>query len=95
VSFCDREERGYLKDIERLIKKTPAVRTDHPDYAQGVPGQNTPADQRAHSDHHNRPASERNGSRRKKRRERPSAVIAVQPAQGKSGPRKKKFAHRL
>tara|TARA_R110000868_G_scaffold121034_3_gene321174 strand:+ start:73345 stop:74634 length:1290 start_codon:yes stop_codon:yes gene_type:complete len=30
LSFCDREERAYLKDIQKLIKQTIPVITDHP-----------------------------------------------------------------
>jgi ATP-dependent RNA helicase RhlE len=33
LSFCDPEERGNLKAIERLIRKPIAVRNDHPTYA--------------------------------------------------------------
>jgi ATP-dependent RNA helicase RhlE len=32
VSFCDSEERSYLKSIERLIRKEIPVRKDHPQY---------------------------------------------------------------
>jgi ATP-dependent RNA helicase RhlE len=32
LSFCDPEERGDLKAIERLIRRTLAVQSDHPDY---------------------------------------------------------------
>jgi len=30
ISFCDAEERGYLRDIQRLIKQDIPVRDDHP-----------------------------------------------------------------
>ncbi|MBA6316851.1 DEAD/DEAH box helicase [Cellulophaga baltica] len=30
LSFCDREERAYLKDIQKLIKQTIPTITDHP-----------------------------------------------------------------
>lgn len=51
VSFCDPSERGYLRDIERLTKKSIPVRRDHP-YADTekapeekppVPGRNQPS----------------------------------------------------
>jgi ATP-dependent RNA helicase RhlE len=32
VSFCDRDERSYLKAIERLIRKEIRVENDHPEY---------------------------------------------------------------
>src|SRR5439155_13829438 len=34
VSFCDPEERGYLRAIERLIRKSIAVKSDHPQYVE-------------------------------------------------------------
>jgi ATP-dependent RNA helicase RhlE len=95
VSFCDREERTYFKAIERLIRKTPALRTDHPDYAQGVAGPNTPEGQKAHSEAHNRPASEGRGQRRKNRGHRSGGPAPAQPGHGKVAPRRKKFAHKL
>ncbi len=36
VSFCDRDERSNLKQIERLLKKTIAIRSDHPEYPEGA-----------------------------------------------------------
>lgn len=30
ISFCDRDERGYLRDIEKLIKQKVPVITEHP-----------------------------------------------------------------
>lgn len=43
VSFCDHEERAYLKDIERLIRKAIEVDRDHPPTGLGpapvVPGE--------------------------------------------------------
>ena len=38
VSFCGKEERAFLKSIERLIRKTIKVCKDQPDYLAG-PGQ--------------------------------------------------------
>ena len=38
LSFCDRDERAYLRDIQKLIKITLPVREDHPDYAERAPG---------------------------------------------------------
>jgi ATP-dependent RNA helicase RhlE len=32
LSFCDSQERGYLKGIERLLKQALAVEKDHPTY---------------------------------------------------------------
>lgn len=36
IAFCDEEERAYLKDIQRLIGKTIAVKTDHPVYTESA-----------------------------------------------------------
>ena len=30
ISFCDRDEKHYLKSIERLAKRTIQVNADHP-----------------------------------------------------------------
>jgi ATP-dependent RNA helicase RhlE len=35
LSFCDREEREYLRDIQKLIKQNVPVMRDHP-FAQAV-----------------------------------------------------------
>jgi len=44
ISFCDAEERAYLRDIERLIRQRVPVVPDHPYAAQGVQALETPAD---------------------------------------------------
>ena len=36
LSFCDHEERAYLKDIERLIRQSIPVMEDHPFHLEGV-----------------------------------------------------------
>jgi ATP-dependent RNA helicase RhlE len=94
VSFCDREERTYFKAIERLIKKTPAVRTDHPDYGQQPEGPKPAAAHSAHAAHEHSPGSNQ-GSRRKKGRPHRGNFAPARPAHGKQAPRRKKFAHKL
>jgi ATP-dependent RNA helicase RhlE len=37
LSFCDGEERAYLRDIERLTKTRLAVVNDHPYVSTGAP----------------------------------------------------------
>jgi ATP-dependent RNA helicase RhlE len=37
VSFCDRDELPNLKDIEKLIRRSIPVRTDHPTYSAARP----------------------------------------------------------
>lgn len=79
VSFCDREERAYLKAIERLIKKSTPVRTDHPVYTKVVHEPNSPAAKQAHAEAHSRPAnSNGGGQRRKKSRHRPAGAGPAQ-----------------
>lgn len=36
ISFCDAEERGYLRDIEKTISQAVEVFTDHPYHAEAV-----------------------------------------------------------
>ncbi len=36
ISLCDADERGYMRDIERLIKKTIRVNTDHPYHSEKI-----------------------------------------------------------
>ncbi len=38
LSFCDHEERAYLKDIEKSIRQPVPVLTDHPFHAEGIAG---------------------------------------------------------
>jgi ATP-dependent RNA helicase RhlE len=51
ISFCDGEERSNLRAIEKLIRKTIVVKTDHPSYsamaAQPAGGHHAPAHSRA------------------------------------------------
>jgi ATP-dependent RNA helicase RhlE len=53
VSFCDHEERPNLKAIEKLIRQSIPVRSDHPEYSASAParsiqshGQSRPLHQR-------------------------------------------------
>jgi ATP-dependent RNA helicase RhlE len=36
ISFCDHEERGYLRDIEKVIRQSVPVNEDHPFHAADV-----------------------------------------------------------
>ncbi|MDB5171635.1 MAG: box helicase, partial [Phycisphaerales bacterium] len=54
VSFCDAEERSFLRAIERLTRKSIRVRTDHPDGAPQAAGatqrrEHAPSHERSHS----------------------------------------------
>jgi len=35
LSFCDHDERGYLRDIEKIIRQKIPLMTDHPYHAEG------------------------------------------------------------
>ena len=53
VSFCDRDERSNLRAIEKLIKRSIPIKTDHPTYAAGT----------AHPAAHSRPTAHTTHSR--------------------------------
>jgi len=36
LSFCDHEERGYLRDIEKIIRKKVPLMVDHPYHFEGI-----------------------------------------------------------
>jgi ATP-dependent RNA helicase RhlE len=38
VSFCSRDERDSLRDIEKLLGKKTPIRDDHPEYPKSQPG---------------------------------------------------------
>ena len=44
ISFCDGEERAYLRDIERLIRRSVQVVTDHPHVSRVPAGVIVPAE---------------------------------------------------
>lgn len=61
LSFCDHEERGYLKDIEKIIRQNVPVMEDHPYHSEGVDMSfKAPA-----SDQDKTPGSRRGGPRRR------------------------------
>jgi ATP-dependent RNA helicase RhlE len=71
VSFCDGEEREYLRDIEKLTRQKIAVRNDHPVYSQPqqqplrppAPQQHQPLPARPFSKPVHRPSHSPNGGR--------------------------------
>ncbi|HWA34326.1 MAG TPA: DEAD/DEAH box helicase [Cyclobacteriaceae bacterium] len=67
VSFCDFDEREFLRDIHKLIAKNIPVVEDHPYHSTGnAPA--TIAPTRAHNGQsHNQRGSQQNGARKKKR----------------------------
>lgn len=66
LSFCDHEERGYLKAIERLIKQKIKIKDDHPFHIEGM----QPADyaQADDDDEDNRDRPRRNQQRQNKKK---------------------------
>ena len=48
LSFCDHEERGDLRSIEKLLRKSIVVKTDHPEYpaGEGLPPGNSQSNER-------------------------------------------------
>jgi ATP-dependent RNA helicase RhlE len=55
VSFCDAEERGFLRDIERLTRRRIAVLNDHPEYAESDASANSHEDRAPRPTHHHHP----------------------------------------
>lgn len=74
TSFCGREERGLLRQIERLMKRTLAVEQDHPEYPQSA----TPA----HGDYDERGQRSRNRNGRPGVRVQSSGRSAGRPKAG-------------
>ncbi len=78
ISFCDQEERAYLKDIERLIRQRVTVVQEHP-FRSALPApQSTTAPVRA-TQRPNAPAgpsTSSNAAKRRRRRSRPQQEVA-------------------
>jgi ATP-dependent RNA helicase RhlE len=71
ISFCDREERAYLRDIERLIRKTVPVVENHPyrmsESAAAQPAAGKPAGQpHGHGPQRQHRSGGRGGRRRRR-----------------------------
>jgi len=57
MSFCDHSERGYWRDIEKIIRQKVPVMENHPYHAEGI-------DMRFAPDEEEKPARRRGGPRR-------------------------------
>lgn len=86
VAFCDPEERGYLRDIERLLRRSLPVDADHP--SSGLPAL-PPRTQESGNKHgrpnrgganRHRPAGSGNSGRRAGSSQRPAHAPLVQEA---------------
>jgi ATP-dependent RNA helicase RhlE len=73
VSFCDRDERSYLKSIERLIRKEIRVEAKHPEYPAVDPSQRHAEadDNRPRPQGHQRPERRSSAANPHHRSERP------------------------
>lgn len=72
LSFCDHEERAYLKGIERLIRQKIKIMDNHPFHIEGIqPADYAKADD-DEEDTTRRPRRPRNRGRNNKRRNQPS-----------------------
>jgi ATP-dependent RNA helicase RhlE len=69
LSFCDGEERPYLKDIQKLIKQTIPVISDHPFVDDGS-HKGEPDEDRRPRQQNNRPKNQNNRNPRSKNRNR-------------------------
>jgi len=68
LSFCDHEERKYLKDIERLIRQKITIKDDHPFHIEGIQPADNAKDDDGDDDKDRRPRRPRNRGRNNKRR---------------------------
>lgn len=76
ISFCDSEERAYLRDIERTIRLRVPVVSDHP-YASNADSPRPPAQERSP-----RPPRDQRG-----RQQAPKATPASASPRGKTAPK--------
>jgi ATP-dependent RNA helicase RhlE len=63
ISFCDAEERGYLRDIEKIIRKPVPVHTDHPYHDDSAPRSPAPSKGARGAGGRHMPAPPRGGNR--------------------------------
>ncbi len=91
TSFCGREERDQLRQIERLTRQTLTVEQDHPEYPRDVTGTNDSSPrQHANGTRSRRPtggARPSNGGPSKSRRPTPQGQGAQATTNGASGGR--------
>jgi ATP-dependent RNA helicase RhlE len=76
LSFCDAEERAYLKDIQKLINQQVPVIKDHPYVDDG--SEEIPLEEKKHHNNkkkartgHTNPKGGRNNNRNRNRNNRP------------------------
>ncbi|MCF8466951.1 MAG: DEAD/DEAH box helicase [Sneathiella sp.] len=85
LSFCDHDERGFLRDIEKTIRQQVPVLEDHPFHLEGIA--NAPASQDNDSGNNGRRGApnRRAGSGRQKPNNRPSGQPKSQRSRPNSG----------
>lgn len=92
LSFCDREERGHLRAIQRLIRKEIPVCEDHPEYSRS---NEKPAGQTVHYGNGNKGAGKnKNGSKGKRKFSGKAKSWSGKGAGGKGGAGKARRPHR-
>lgn len=96
ISFCDIDERPYLKDIQKLINISIPVEEGHPfpsaKVAEVSPFATQAPKQNAHRSNHPRPAKSFGGNgERKSNTQSSSPKLGFSAAAGKSKPKKKWF----
>ena len=64
LSFCDHEEKEYLRDIQRLIKREIPVENEHAFVMTGGPKKAAPEEPRERQPRQQRPQGQRNGQPR-------------------------------
>ncbi len=82
LSFCDHEERGYLRDIERLIRQKIPLMEDHPFHLEGV----QPPEKKGGDEEEDTARSRRKQQRRQHQRrgnKRPNNKAAKNPAKSR------------
>ena len=67
ISFCNMEERAYLKDIQKLIKQTIKIETNHPYVDDGTNMDTEENRQGSNSNGHSRSSVNRNNPNQKRR----------------------------
>ncbi len=90
ISFCDSEEREYLRDIERTIRRTVPVVENHPFQGRGpreAPQERQHQSARPQQNHRHRGGGSRSGSSQGGARPAPTAAPTATPTSTVSGRR--------
>ena len=72
LSFCDREERPWLRDIQKLLKRDLAVRDDHPVYTSAPQENDFIVERPARHPHQPKPARQGQSNRPSRNNDKPA-----------------------